>query len=71
MHPKGIYARKHPRYGIQPFLIPTRYDHDITALSYLAWTLWALGYTEQAAAAVVRAERQESIAVRALSKSLM
>ena len=35
--------------------VRARRNHDITALSYLAWTLWALGYTEQAAAAVQQA----------------
>jgi predicted ATPase len=30
-------------------------NHDITATSYLAWTLWLLGYPEQAAAAAKQA----------------
>ena len=30
-------------------------NHDITALSYLAWTLWPLGYPEQAGAAAKQA----------------
>jgi class 3 adenylate cyclase/tetratricopeptide (TPR) repeat protein len=32
-----------------------RDNHEITALSYLAWTLWPLGYPEQAAAAARQA----------------
>jgi tetratricopeptide (TPR) repeat protein len=35
--------------------IRARRNLDVTALSYLAWTLWALGYAEQAAAAVQQA----------------
>jgi len=32
-----------------------RHNHDITALSYLAWTLWPLGFPDQAAAAAHQA----------------
>ena len=36
-------------------VVRARRNHDVTALSYLAWTLWALGFTEQAAAAMQQA----------------
>jgi tetratricopeptide (TPR) repeat protein len=35
--------------------VRARRNLDVTALSYLAWTLWALGYAEQAADAVRQA----------------
>ena len=36
-------------------VVRARRNLDVTALSYLAWTLWALGYSEQAAAAMQQA----------------
>jgi class 3 adenylate cyclase/tetratricopeptide (TPR) repeat protein len=41
--------------GAASAAIRARRNLDVTALSYLAWTLWALGYAEQAAAAVQQA----------------
>jgi predicted ATPase len=35
--------------------VRARCNLDVTALSFLAWTLWALGYTEQATAAMQQA----------------